>query len=446
MAFWVVLTVLAGAAAIATAWPLLAAEPAEPTADADDDRARRLAVYRDRRREIELERDAGRLSADEAARALDELVDEVAEVFDPPDPQSALPASSEAPVSTSRATSDASAPRAPARRRSAHWLAAMLVVLAIPLIAVPVYRHVGTPEARVVVQRDAPASADEQEAQLREMVAELERRTAERPADGEAWVMLAQARRLLGDPASALLAYERANELIGSNARLLADFAETAAVAAGGDFVGRPTELLRQALAVDPAEPKANGLMGAVLYRGGQLEAAERHLRVLLAAIAPGTEQARSVEAVLERIAARRAAEAGAARPADTAPGSAVAQSRSGAPTGALSGTVEIDADLAQRVPPGAVLYVYARAADGPRMPYAVLRVPAARLPLAFELSDAQAMSPDRRLSSASAVVVEARLSASGNASPTPGDLVGTTDPVRPGTGGLVVRISRILP
>ena len=78
---------------------------------------------------------------------------------------------------------------------------------------------------------------------------------------------------------------------------------------------------------------------------------------------------------------------------------------------------------LAGRVAPGAVLFIYAKAADSPGPPLAVIRMAAAQWPVSFRLDDSMAMMPSRRLSSFDRVIVEARVSTSGQATRTPGDL-----------------------
>ena len=75
-------------------------------------------------------------------------------------------------------------------------------------------------------------------------------------------------------------------------------------------------------------------------------------------------------------------------------------------------------------------MFVFARPADGSRMPLALLRVKARDLPLAFTLDDSSAMLPDRKLSDHALVIVGARISKSGNAAPQSGDLEATLPPV----------------
>jgi len=97
-------------------------------------------------------------------------------------------------------------------------------------------------------------------------------------------------------------------------------------------------------------------------------------------------------------------------------------------------------------VAPGDTLFVFARAAEGPRMPLAILKRGAGELPFNFTLDDSMAMSQELRLSSAKQVVVGARISKSGNATPQSGDLVGQSAPLDPRSQGVVLTIDRVQP
>ena len=100
----------------------------------------------------------------------------------------------------------------------------------------------------------------------------------------------------------------------------------------------------------------------------------------------------------------------------------------------AISGTVTVDSSLAAEVGRGATLFVYAKAVDSPGPPLAVMRVTAEKWPVAFRLDDAMAMIPSRRLSQFVKVVVEARISRTGQAAPAPGDLDATSEVLTPRT------------
>ena len=103
---------------------------------------------------------------------------------------------------------------------------------------------------------------------------------------------------------------------------------------------------------------------------------------------------------------------------------------------------MEIAAALKAKASPEDTLFVFARAVDGPRVPLAILRKQVKDLPLTFTLDDSMAMNPAMRLSTATQVIVGARISKSGNAIAQPGDLQGFTKAVAVGASGLKIEIA----
>ena len=100
---------------------------------------------------------------------------------------------------------------------------------------------------------------------------------------------------------------------------------------------------------------------------------------------------------------------------------------------------------LLKQVQPDDTVFVFARPAQGARMPLAMLRKQVKDLPLSFVLDDSLAMSPQARLSSAREVVVSARISRSGQAQPQPGDLEGSTAAVAVGSEQLKLVIATLV-
>ncbi len=101
---------------------------------------------------------------------------------------------------------------------------------------------------------------------------------------------------------------------------------------------------------------------------------------------------------------------------------------------------------LAAKVQAGDTVFVFARAIDGPRIPLAVLRARGQDLPLAFSLDDSLAINPELKISGASQVKIEARVSKSGNATPQSGDLIGESGAVKPGATGVNILIEKSIP
>ena len=62
-----------------------------------------------------------------------------------------------------------------------------------------------------------------------------------------------EAARMQGDLPTSIQAYEKAIGLVPANARLYADYAEVLAMAQGGDFKGKPTEVLKRPAAGGPS-------------------------------------------------------------------------------------------------------------------------------------------------------------------------------------------------
>jgi cytochrome c-type biogenesis protein CcmH len=129
-----------------------------------------------------------------------------------------------------------------------------------------------------------------------------------------------------------------------------------------------------------------------------------------------------------------------AAKPLDAAP-----QATAAAGAGAVSGTVTLSAALAKQAQPDDTVFVFARAAEGSRMPLAILRKQVKDLPITFTLNDSMAMSPASALSTQSRVIVGARVSKSGNAMPQPGDLSGQSAVVSVGATGLQIEIKEAI-
>lgn len=414
MLLWTIVGCLTMAALLPVLWPLLTRR-AGAVRESAADTAPLVAVYRDRRREIEREREAGRLSDHDAAVAIDELVAQMA---------IELPSESRASASV------------PARGSAVAKVAALVIALLVPASAFLVYLTLGTPELATGELEAADGEIDERK--LDQMIADLEKRVRGNPDDGEAWMMLAGARKFRGLPAQANEAFEQALRRVPPNARLLAEFAESLAVTRDGRFEGRPIALLEQALRLDPDDPKAVALMGAAQFQLGNLQEARVHLRRLLDSMPPDQPQREALRDVLARIDAQIESSPSSPRPPAASPGK---------PAGAeaITGRIGLDPALARQASSARTLFIVARSPSGPRVPFAVLRVDNPSLPIDFQLDDSLAMDPSRRLSAAGQVIIEARLSESGNAIRQPGDLFGESPVIQPGQRGVQLRIGQVV-
>jgi cytochrome c-type biogenesis protein CcmH len=371
------------------------------------------AVYRDQLKELERDRVAGSLTEPAYAQSAQELQRRV--------------------LTDAGVDSPAAAPaRAPGKLM-------LGIALLIPLAGALLYAWLGEPNAARELQGPNISAR-----QIDDMVEQLAARLKKNPDDPAGWVMLARSYRALGRFELAADAFEHIGPPLEQDANLLADYAEVLARNANGEFEGKPQAALDKAMALAPDNPQVLTLKGISAYqRHAYAEAADDWERTL-SSLPPDSEQAKVVAATIVK--ARVLAQAGGATQS-AKPGAKPAAPKA-AGSHAVSGHVALAPALAAQVKPGDTLFVFARAVEGPRMPLAAFRTTVKALPLEFTLDDAQAINPQFNLSSLAPdakVLVEARISASGEALPKPGDLVGDTGPIKPGARGLKITIERVV-
>lgn len=344
-----------------------------------------------------------------------------------------------------RAQDDLSAPAPSASPASRPWLAAGIVALAIPALAFGLYSAVGRPAAsdsKAVAALRAPP--DEQ--QIVAMVENLARKVRERPDDAQGWALLARSMTALGRFKEAAEAYARLAKLVPGDAQVLADYADALGMAQGRTLEGKPSELAKEALKIDPKNMKALALAGTAALDAGDFAAADAYWRSLAAQLPPGSADEAQVQSILDEIRQRAAAGGKAVPSAPSAPSAPKLAKAPGAAASSVTGSVALAPEVASRVSGNETLFIFARSEGGPRVPLAVVRASARELPMKFALDDSQSMAPGVNLSSAQAVRIEARVSRSGNAVPQPGDLTGTSPVLKPGARDVKIVIDKVLP
>ena len=303
---------------------------------------------------------------------------------------------------------------APLRRATPKLFAA--VVLVVPVLAFALYRIVGTPAALDPALAAASAQADAPT--MEEAIAELEAALRRDPAQPEGWRLLARAYAAQGERAKSRDAFMRALEQIPDDPELLIEAAQARAQAApGNQFDDEALAQLRRALALDPGNQRALWFIGVVQRQRGDDRAAVETWETLLPALDADT--AAALRTQIDQ--AREAAGMPPLAPAEVASAPADAA----APGAGLRVRVSLDPEFAARVRlhGDATVFVIARAAGGPPMPVAVERHALQSLPLDVVLDDGDSPMPTAKLSSLREVEVLARISATGSANRSGGDL-----------------------
>ncbi len=265
---------------------------------------------------------------------------------------------------------------------------------------------------------------------------ELQRRVKTNPRDVQAWLGLGEAHRRVHEYPQARAAYLKAISLKGMTAAAWADYADALASMSGGQLSGESARAIDNALALDGSNQKALWLKATEALQDRKFADALglwKRLRTLLPA---DSTDARIIDAnILEASQLAGVALTPAVAPTAVPTAAPTAAKETATGSGEVSGTVNIDSKLASRVVRGATLFIYAKAADSPGPPLAVMRTVAGSWPVSFHLDDSMAMMPTRRLSQFTKVVVEARVSRSGQATPATGDFYVTSDVLQPAAG-----------
>jgi cytochrome c-type biogenesis protein CcmH len=281
MTLWFILGIMTAAAVAAVAWPF--ARRRELAFGASD-----LAVYRDQLEEIERDRADGRIGHDEFEAARVEVSRRL------------LGAASAA------AAKAVDAPSHGWRRISAFICA----VIAVPLVAVPLYALLGSPSlpGAALASRDAGAS-------IVAAIARIERHLAENPNDGRGWEVIAPVYLKLERYDDAVKARRNALKLLGDTAQREVDLGAALALAAGAVVTAESKAAFDRAAAIEPGNIQAAFFLGIAAEQDGNEAEAVRIWRDLVAKAPPNAPW---LPMVRERLA--RAAPDAVAPPASGGP------------------------------------------------------------------------------------------------------------------------------
>ena len=361
-----------------------------------------LDIHRDQFLELEKDLEAGTLGADRYEQARNELERRVLE-------------------------EDVAPARAPQATPSGKAVPVTLGIL-IPLTSILLYLYLGNLQGVGAPRHPAADLSSITADQFQGMTAKLAARMQQNPGDAEGWKMLGRAYRAMERYGEANGAYKKAVELRPQDADLLADYAESLALAAGRSLAGEPTRLLDRALKLEPRNTKVLTLSGSAAFERKDYKAAIGSWEAVLKQPGVDGELAQALEKGIAESRAHLTGKPVAAVPAGKE---------------RVTGVVNLDDSLKGKVHPDDTVFVFARAATGPRMPLAIVKIKVADLPYKFSFDDSMAMMPEMKLSQFADVVIGARVSKSGGATPQAGDLQGSSDKVKPGRTGVLVTIDR---
>ncbi|WP_295472470.1 c-type cytochrome biogenesis protein CcmI [uncultured Pseudomonas sp.] len=356
-----------------------------PSAEAPPRTALNVALYEERLSEMQTQREAGTLSEAQLDTARAEAAREL--------------------LADTEAVQPGRASRQLGRR------VPLLAALLVPLLALGLYLHYGA-SARVELAREFAAPP----ASLEEMTRRLERTVEAQPDSAEGVYFLGRAYMAEQRPADAARQFERAAQLSGRPPELLGQWAQALYFAENKTFTAQVRALTDEALQADPNEVTSLGLLGIAAFEGRRYQEAVDYWTRLQGLLPEGDPSRAALQGGIAK-----ARENLGAQPAATGP--------------RLKVRVELAAAVRDQVRGDDSVFVFVQALGGPPAPLAVRRLSVADLPVQVELSDADAMMPQLKLSNFAQVQLSARVSRAGQ--PTRGEWLGRSQPLAVDTTAL---------
>jgi cytochrome c-type biogenesis protein CcmH len=451
--FWALAAALVALALLLLLWPLLRRR----VAGSASRRELNTAVYRDQIADIGRDRASGALAETDFNQAHEELQRRLLEDVVAADP----PAPSHHPRAVRTA---------------------LLLLIAVPMLATLLYGWLGNPAGLLPQTQTRPTAHDADRGgesggggdmmtagggapaggnaggagDLAKLADGLAAKLEKKP-DPQGFAMLGRTYKAIGRYDDAEKAFNRAGSIMDTDPTLILEQAELGAIRNGGRLDGKPMAAIQKVLKMQPNNPQALLLAGSAAYFRRDFSNAVGYWERLLQQIKPGSEDYQALTSSIAKARSQISGGGGSSMAAALGPVLADSNIPGGggqsAPVAAavgggasVSGRLELAAGFKDKAAPGDTVFIFARAAQGPRMPLAIKRAHVSDLPMDFTLDDSMAMSPELKLSNFGDINVGARISKTGNAMPQSGDLRGTAGPVKPGAKGIKLTIDDVVP
>ncbi|MDF2412826.1 MULTISPECIES: c-type cytochrome biogenesis protein CcmI [Aeromonas] len=275
---------------------------------------------------------------------------------------------------------------------------------------------------RILVEQDAQVT----EQDLMDFMLALRTRLKDEPNDYRGWLLLGRLSLDGNDPEMAREALERAYALAPQKAMVAVPYAQ-ALMMTGGE--AQADELLRSAIALDPANIEARSVYAFMALQKEDFKTALLRWREMLPLMEKGSTRYTMVERSID-YAEQQLKQRGMAAPSVPAIQSEQAQTQ--ASVQVQAGEFPLHVTLAPGIQPpeDAHLFVFAVIPNGPPMPIAVKRIAGPQFPLTLSLGDGDAMMEGSKLATYPQLQFKARLSRGGNVMNKEGAFEGVSAPI----------------
>jgi cytochrome c-type biogenesis protein CcmH len=275
---------------------------------------------------------------------------------------------------------------------------------------------------RILVEQDAQVT----EQDLMDFMLALRTRLKDEPNDYRGWLLLGRLSLDGNDPEMAREALERAYALAPQKAMVAVPYAQ-ALMMTGGE--AQADELLRSAIALDPANIEARSVYAFMALQKEDFKTALLRWREMLPLMEKGSTRYTMVERSID-YAEQQLKQRGMAAPSVPAIQSEQAQTQASVQVQAGEFPLHVMLAPGIQLPEDAHLFVFAVIPNGPPMPIAVKRIAGPQFPLTLSLGDGDAMMEGSKLATYPQLQFKARLSRGGNVMNKEGAFEGVSAPI----------------
>ncbi len=318
-------------------------------------------------------------------------------------------------------------------------ITAIILLILTPVFAISMYIHLGQPElmekASLLSEFHNASTDEEKIASIDKMLSQLEQRMINDPDDIDGWLMLTNSYTALERYPEALRAVDNLYRLRGDDPSVLLRYADILAMTNGGVYAGKPTDLINEAIRIDPENPNGLWFAGLAANERGDVEETIKYWQRLIPKLEEGSEQQQHIKDFVELVSQQNNSDQD-----DYSTNIPKQESN-------LHVNVSLSDALMNDVKDDDTVFIYAKALSGPPMPLAIVSKLVSDLPLQVVLNDSMAMMSSNKLSDHKQVQLVARISKSGNAIPESGDLIGLLDTVQTNINELIeLKIDKKVP
>lgn len=315
-------------------------------------------------------------------------------------------------------------------------------VVIVPVACLFLYQNLGNADAVLLegklaqqtqLQEQLITSSDPEKIVIelqqlgRDIVAGLVDRSAKTEIDLDTRVLLARNAVTIGDYSTAIENFQLVLEAQPQAPQVMVELAQAIFINANNNAVPIVGVLATRALSIQPNNVMGLGLLGISNFQAGEYRAAINYWEQAINIYPPGSQNALALQNGVEQARQRLAAAGGAtvdqdALSADTTDSASAVKPK-------LTVNVSVTDDVPFK--PDQVVFIYARAWQGAKLPLAITRVMASQLPISVDLDDTMAMAPQFNLSSVETVQLVARISVTGNPIAAEGDWEVLSGPIQ---------------